>query len=126
MEGINWHWIFWLNVPIGLVLLPLGWLRLAESRGPADKLDLPGLVLVSTGLLAVVWAVIKGNELGWTSPTIVGFMAWADRWSSWASVLGAPLERPMLPLTFFRSRSFSLANGSSFLMTSGCSGPSSC
>src|SRR6476620_11752036 len=46
VEGINWHWIFWLNVPIGLVLLPLGWLRLAESRGPADKLDLPGLVLV--------------------------------------------------------------------------------
>jgi len=122
VEGINWHWIFWLNVPIGLVLLPLAWARLDESRGPANKLDIPGLALVSVGLLAVVWAVIKGEELGWTSPYIVGFMAlgiialigfvfWERR---------APA--PMLPLYFFKSRAFSMANLASLLMYFGMFG----
>src|SRR6476469_2673908 len=70
-EGLDWHWIFWLNVPIGLVVLPLGILRLTESRGPAAGLDVPGLGLVSAGLLAVVWGVINGNDRGWGSPEIV-------------------------------------------------------
>src|SRR4029079_14247420 len=122
VEGINWHWIFWLNVPIGLVLLPLGWLRLAESRGPADKLDLPGLVLVSTGLLSVVWAVIKGNELGWTSPTILGFMALGVLLLVGFAFWERRAEAPMLPLTFFKSRAFSMANLSSLLMYFGMFG----
>jgi len=122
VEGINWHWIFWLNVPIGLILLPLAWYRLDESHGPASKLDVPGVVLASFGLLAVVWAVIKGQELGWTSPTIVicmtvgvvllvGFALWERRSSA-----------PMLPLYFFKSRAFSMANISSLLMYFGMFG----
>ena len=122
VEGLNWHWIFWLNVPIGLILLPLAWYRLDESYGPANKLDVPGVVLASLGLLAVVWAVIKGQELGWTSPTIVGLMTvgvvlliafglWERRSSA-----------PMLPLTFFKSRAFSMANAASWLMYFGMFG----
>ena len=122
VEGLNWHWIFWLNVPIGLILLPLAWYRLDESYGPANKLDVPGVVLASVGLLAVVYAVIKGQELGWTSPTIVGLMAvgivlliafglWERRSSA-----------PMLPLTFFKSRAFSMANLASWLMYFGMFG----
>src|SRR5215217_7273144 len=72
VSGISWHWIFWLNVPIGLVLAPLAFLRLNESRGPSNKLDLPGLALVSSGLFGIVWGLVRGNDVGWASPEIVG------------------------------------------------------
>ena len=62
-EGLDWHWIFWLNVPIGLVVLPLAALRLTETYGPDGRLDVPGLGLISAGLLALVWGVINGNDL---------------------------------------------------------------
>ena len=66
VSGISWHWIFWLNVPIGLVLAPLALARLDESHGPASKLDLPGVALVSAGLFGIVWGLVRGNALGWT------------------------------------------------------------
>src|SRR5881275_526376 len=56
VSGISWHWIFWLNVPIGIALIPLALRRLDESHGPAAKLDLPGLALASAGLTGIVWA----------------------------------------------------------------------
>ena len=64
VSGISWQWIFWLNVPIGLVLIPLVLLRLDESRGPWDRLDLPGLALAGVGLLGIVWGLVRGNALG--------------------------------------------------------------
>ena len=70
-EGLEWQWIFWVNVPIGLIAIPLAWFRLEESYGPAQKLDLPGLGLVSAGLFAIVWALVNGNDQGWTSAGIV-------------------------------------------------------
>ena len=121
-EGLDWHWIFWLNVPIGLVVMPLAALRLTESHGPEGRLDLAGLGLISAGLLAIVWGVINGNDLGWTSPQVVGtigagvalligFIAWEAR-----------TPQPMLPLGVFRSRAFSSANAVSFLMFFGMFG----
>jgi EmrB/QacA subfamily drug resistance transporter len=121
-EGLDWHWIFWLNVPIGLVLMPLAALRLKESRGPDGRLDIPGLGLVSGGLLALVWGVINGNDLGWDSPQVVaaigagvllllGFVAWEAR-----------NRHAMLPLSFFRSRAFSASNAVSLLMYFGMFG----
>jgi len=71
-EGLAWQWIFWINVPIGLLVIPMAYLRLTETHGPSTRLDLPGLGLVSGGLLAVVWGLVRANELGWTSTTIVG------------------------------------------------------
>src|SRR5215203_7548562 len=67
VDGISWHWIFWINVPIGLALLPLAWTRLSESYGPADRLDLPGLALAGAGLFGVVFGIVRGETLGWTS-----------------------------------------------------------
>src|SRR4051795_3569428 len=72
VSGISWQWIFWLNVPIGLFLIPLAWRRLDESYGPSSKLDLPGLGLVSAGLLGIVWGLVRGNSVGWGSTEIVG------------------------------------------------------
>jgi EmrB/QacA subfamily drug resistance transporter len=122
VEGISWQWIFWLNVPIGFVLIPLAWARLTESYGPGGRLDLPGLALVSAGLFAIVWGLVSANEHGWTSPEIV-----------FAFVAGALLlvafvmwelrtEAPMLPMRFFRNAAFSLANLSSFFMFFGMFG----
>src|SRR5881275_3250144 len=71
VQGISWQWIFWLNVPIGLLVLPLAARRLAETRGPSSRLDLPGLGLASAGLLGIVWGLVRGNAAGWTSPEIV-------------------------------------------------------
>jgi EmrB/QacA subfamily drug resistance transporter len=121
-EGLDWHWIFWLNVPIGLVVLPLAAFRLTETYGPEGRLDIPGLGLISAGLLSLVWGVINGNDLGWDSPQVVGtiaagivlllaFVGWEAR-----------RDHPMLPLSFFRSRAFSAANLVSLLMYFGMFG----
>src|SRR6188768_3208669 len=72
VEGMAWQWIFWLNAPIGLLLVPLALRRLEESRGPAGRLDLPGVALASVGLFGIVWGLVRGNGQGWTSPEIVG------------------------------------------------------
>ena len=121
VEGISWQWIFWLNVPIGLVLLPLA-TRLTESHGPDKALDLPGVGLASVGLLGIVWGLVNGNGDGWTSPVIVGALvggaAFLAAFVGWE--LRAP--QPMLPMRFFRDRAFSAANGASLFMYFGMFG----
>ncbi len=122
VQGLSWQWIFWLNVPIGLLTIPFALSRLTESRGPDRALDLPGLGLVSAGLLGVVWALVRGNSVGWTSPQIVAtfvgglivlglFVAWELRAAA-----------PMLPMRFFRNRTFAAANTASLFMFFGMFG----
>jgi EmrB/QacA subfamily drug resistance transporter len=122
VEGIAWQWIFWLNVPIGVLLVPLAMRRLQESHGSGGPLDLPGVGLASAGLFGIVWGLVRGNAEGWGSLEIVGslalgavlvgaFVAWELRASA-----------PMLPMRFFRSAAFSLSNVASFLMFLGMFG----
>ncbi len=122
VQGLSWQWIFWLNVPIGILLIPLALSRLQETFGPGGKLDLPGLGLASAGLFGIVWGLIRGNGQGWGSPEIVGslavglalvaaFVAWELRTAS-----------PMLPMRFFRKPAFALANVSSMFMFFGMFG----
>ncbi|CAN7344974.1 MFS transporter [Variovorax sp. LjRoot290] len=114
-EGLDWRWIFWINVPIGLVVAPLMLRRIPESRGPAAALDLPGVLLATGAILGAVWGLTRGHEAAWASVEVagalaaglllaIGFLAWERR-----------AVAPMLPLSLFRSRGFSSAIAASFL-----------
>ena len=121
-EGLAWQAIFWINVPIGLIAIPLAYARLTETHGPRAKLDLPGLGIVSAGLFAIVWGLVRGNEQGWTSPEIVGSLGIGAVLIAAFVIWEARAAEPMLPLRLFRSRSFSAANIVSLLMTFGMFG----
>lgn len=120
--GLNWHWMFWINVPIGLVLIPVAASRLRESFGPATRLDLPGLLLAGAGTLALTWGLVRAGSIGWGSLEVIcsltagilligAFAAWERRSPS-----------PMLPVTLFADRTFAYANAVSFFMYAGLFG----
>src|ERR671930_1324602 len=75
IDGVNWHWIFWLNVPIGVALIPLGLLRLTESHGPRPQLDLRGIALSAAGLLGLTWGLVRANTVGWGSAEVTVTLA---------------------------------------------------
>ncbi len=122
VEGISWQWIFWLNVPIGLALIPLAALRLRESRGPNDALDLRGVALASAGLFGIVWGLVRGNSVGWGSTEIVLALLAGSVVLGLFVLWELRAREPMLPLRFFRNRTFTAANGASFLMFFGMFG----
>ena len=122
VQGISWQWIFWLNVPIGLALIPLGRLRLQESRGPNDSLDLPGVGLASVGLFGIVWGLVRGNQVGWGSPEIVFALLGGAVVLALFVLWELRTDEPMLPLRFFRNRTFTSANVASLLMFFGMFG----
>jgi EmrB/QacA subfamily drug resistance transporter len=121
-SGISWHWIFWLNVPIGIVLIPLVLRRLDETYGPAAKLDLTGLALASTGLTGIVWGLVRGHGQGWTSPEIVISLVAGALVFALFVLWELRTAEPMLPMRFFQNRVFTLANVASLLMFFGMFG----
>ena len=122
VSGISWHWIFWLNVPIGIVLIPLVLRRLDETYGPAAKLDLTGLALASTGLTGIVWGLVRGHGQGWTSPEIVISLVAGALVFALFVLWELRTAEPMLPMRFFQNRVFTLANVASLLMFFGMFG----
>ena len=122
VQGLSWHWIFWINVPIGLVLVPLAARQLAESHGPSSGMDLAGVSLASTGLLGLIYGLVRAQTDGWTNSIVLAsliagvaligaFVAWELR-----------TEQPMLPMQFFRRRSFAVTNVVSLSMMFGMFG----
>jgi EmrB/QacA subfamily drug resistance transporter len=122
VAGISWHWIFWLNVPVGIALVPLAATRLTESFGPRPQLDIVGLLLAGLAALGVTWGLVRASAVGWGSVEVlatlaggaavaVAFLAWERR-----------VPSPMLPLSLFRDRTFASANGVSVLMYAGLFG----
>jgi EmrB/QacA subfamily drug resistance transporter len=116
-SSLGWHWVFWINVPIGIVVAALSALRLVESRGPGRRVDVLGVVLITGGAVAFIWSLVGTGDLGWGAPRVItgfvvavvligGFIAWERRASE-----------PMLPLRLFRGVRFSAANATSFVMT---------
>src|SRR3954471_17411406 len=115
-SALSWHWIFWVNVPIGVAVALLAPRLIEESRGRHERLDLGGLALVSTGLFAVIFATVRANEVGWTSAQtlavyalgallLAGFIRWEAR-----------VPHAMVPLRLFSSAEFSGANIANFLL----------
>ncbi|WP_129288260.1 MFS transporter [Streptomyces sp. GZWMJZ-114] len=121
-EHISWHWIFWLNVPLGALLLVLAPLRLGESTAPGARLDLPGTLLVSGGLFGIVYALINGNGDGWTSAPVLGGLLAGTALLAGFVVWELRSRRPMVPMRLFRGRAFNAINGVSLLMFLGMFG----
>lgn len=110
VDGLSWQWIFWLNVPIGILALPFAARMLNESRGDARRLDVLGLLLSAGGVLAVVWGVIHGADDGWTSaPVLGGFIGGAALLTAFI-VWERRTTDPMLPLRLFAQRDFRVIN----------------
>jgi EmrB/QacA subfamily drug resistance transporter len=121
-SGWSWQYIFWLNVPVGVVLIPVARWKLAESRGAASRLDLGGVGLVSAGLFGIVLGLVRGNAHGWTSDSVLGafavgaiglagFIAWELR-----------SDHPMLDIRLFRHRGFTAVNVTALLFSFGMFG----
>ena len=123
VEHVSWQWIFWINVPVGLLLAPFALRGLAESRGPNNSLDLPGTFLVSLGIFGLIYGLIRANgEGGWSDSQVVvslvagavlvvAFVLWERR-----------TRAPMLPMSMFRNRAFSAVNAGGMLMSVGMFG----
>jgi EmrB/QacA subfamily drug resistance transporter len=116
-QGIDWHWIFWINVPIGIAAVILGIRLLPESYGARERLDLVGVGLVTAGVVALVWALSRANQAGWSSAevsgtliagvvSLVAFVAWESS-----------VREPMVPLRMFAARDFAIGNLTTFLMS---------
>ncbi len=116
-ERLDWHWIFWLNVPLGLATVALGARLLPETRAAAQRLDLVGVGLVSGGVVSLVWALVRANDVGWASPE---FLVTAG---AGVLLLGAFVgweqcaSQPMVPLRLFRNPTFAVGNLTTFLMS---------
>jgi len=111
IQGLDWQWVFWINVPVGLAAAAASAILLTESRGPRPRLDLVGLPLIALGLLALVWAPVRAPSVGWGSGEVIGsllagaaLIAVFVFWESRAAM-------PMIPLEYFRRRAFSAAGG---------------
>jgi EmrB/QacA subfamily drug resistance transporter len=118
----SWHWIFWLNVPIGAVLVALAGTRLAESHGPAKSLDLPGLALGSAGLFGIVFGMIRSQSLGWGSTQVLLSLAAGVALLAGFVIQERRAATPMLPLEFFARRGFAVTNVVSLAMYFGMFG----
>jgi EmrB/QacA subfamily drug resistance transporter len=121
-QGIAWQWIFWLNVPIGLLTIPFVLGRLRESRGPAAALDLPGLALAAGAALGLMWSLVRGNSAGWSSAETLSALTAGILLTIAFVTWELHTEAPMLPMRLFRSRAFSAGNASIFLLNATLTG----
>jgi EmrB/QacA subfamily drug resistance transporter len=121
-QGLAWQWIFWLNVPIGLLAIPLVLTRIEEGFGQHAAIDLPGLVLFTPAAFGLLWGLVRGTSAGWGSPSNAGALAGgallAVAFVGWQ----ARARTPMVPLRLFRSRAFSAGNAAIFFLCAGLTG----
>jgi EmrB/QacA subfamily drug resistance transporter len=107
-QHLHWGWIFFINVPIGVITFALAVLAMGESRTPSAvrRLDLPGLVTSAIALFSLTYALIEGHDKGWTSALILGAFALSAAAVVAFAVIESRTEHPMVDLTLFRSRVF--------------------
>jgi EmrB/QacA subfamily drug resistance transporter len=122
VQAASWHWIFWINVPIGIALAPLAVRRLQESHGASQRLDLRGLALASTGLFGVVYGLVRSQSLGWTNAEVLIGLAAGGALVAAFIAYEFRAHAPMLPMSFFAKRSFAVTNAVSLAMYFGMFG----
>ena len=124
VDNINWHWIFYVNVPVGVVGIVVSYFFIKESRDTSHEqsIDLPGLVTSGASLLALSYALIEGNNHGWTSPEILGLFAGAAVLLAAFILLEMRQRLPMLDLSLFKIGSFVGANLVAMLVSLGMFG----
>jgi len=107
-QHVSWEWIFWINLPVGIVTLVLGAWSITESReDEARRLDLPGVALSTVSLFALTWALIEGHDRGWTSAGILGAFAVAAVTALAFVAVELRVAQPMVDVTLFARREFS-------------------
>lgn len=116
-EGIGWQWIFWLNVPIGIGAALFGLRLLPESFGAPERLDLVGVGLVTAGVVALVWALTRANDVGWSSSETVASLAAGVVLLAAFLVWEKRVGEPMVPLRLFGVRDFAAGNATTYLMS---------
>lgn len=116
-QGLDWHWVFWINVPLGVAAAPLALRLLPESRGAPARLDVPGVALVSSGAVAIVWALVRASVSGWGSAEIVVTLALGAALLAAFVYWESRADEPMVPLRLFGIRAFAAGNATTFLMS---------
>ena len=114
-ESFGWRWIFWINLPIGLIAIALVCMRLRESFGPKADLDILGMVIVAAAALALVWGLLRGNVAGWASAEVMSPLAAGVLLAAAFVVWELRAQAPMVPMRLFRSRAFAAGMTASFL-----------
>jgi EmrB/QacA subfamily drug resistance transporter len=116
-QSIDWHWIFWINVPIGALAVVFGLRLLPESRGAPERLDLVGVGLVTGGVVCLVWALSRSGDVGWSSAEVVGTLAAGAVLLVLFLWWESSVREPMVPLRLFAARDFTIGNLTTFLMS---------
>ncbi len=116
-QGIAWQWIFWINVPIGLLTIPVVLRRVAESYGPRSSPDIAGLALVTGAALGLVWGLVRGNSAGWGSLEVIAALAVGGLLAVAFVLWERRAPEPMLPMRLFASRPFSSGNAAIFFLS---------
>jgi EmrB/QacA subfamily drug resistance transporter len=110
VEGWNWEAIFWLNVPVGVVAIPLALYALPNTFGERLRADVVGVLLAGLGVLGLVYGIVSGNDKGWDSTEVLGSLLVGAALIAAFIIWESRVEAPLLPLRLFRDRSFSVAN----------------
>ena len=116
VEGISWSWIFWLNVPLAVALIPLALTRLEESHGPDAGLDIRGQALVTAAGFGIVWGLVRGNSAGWGSAEVLIALTLGVLLAFAFVTCELRVREPMLPMRLFRARPFSGGNAAIFFL----------
>jgi EmrB/QacA subfamily drug resistance transporter len=115
-EGLAWQWIFWINVPIGVIVIALVMRKIDESAGAPTRPDIVGIVLAGGGILGLVWGLVRANAVGWASAEVVGAFGCGAVLTTAFVVWELRVTEPMLPMGFFRIGAFSTGNVSALLL----------
>jgi EmrB/QacA subfamily drug resistance transporter len=116
-QGMDWHWIFWINVPLGVAATSLSRRLLPESYGPPTRLDLAGVALVSGAAVAVVWGLVRAPVSGWGSAEVVSTLTLGASLIAGFVYLESKVAEPLVPLRLFKIPAFAAGNVTTFLMS---------